>query len=52
MMNDDYGNTNLNIVFNLVQNLLSNNMKLGVGLSFLCQICFDFIDGAVSASAA
>ena len=26
------------------------NLELGLGLSFLCQICLDFIDGAVPAS--
>ena len=26
------------------------HLKLGLGLSFLCRICFDFIDGAVPAS--
>ena len=33
-----------------IQNCDQYINELGVGLSFLCQICFDFIDGAILAS--
>ena len=30
--------------------LFKQQLQLGLGFSFLCQICFDFIDGAVLAT--
>ena len=34
----------------IVDSVVKKNYQLGLCLSFLCQICYDFIDGAVPAS--
>ena len=38
------------IMFLNIKVCISTISELELGLSFLCQICFDFIDGALSAS--